>query len=377
MGLTGITPFNNADREKFESLTENYIELYYNNHNNADIQKLQNFLHNVSVAIKVTSMDPPYVAPSSRLRRLVEQSPELEVTFDQDIFYQLNDGFDMNATLPNIVKDPFNDIAKRKDYVQHLQVEFESIERSSLPIIPTATEDKGGEKDYIKILAVVGPVVAGLIILFVIGLVYFRRKQKPDNLPSSIFQSNRDEDTIPTHPEGGIMSDQSLIEFGAQENSIGGTVDPDYNPNGAHGSTNGTISSAGGTLGTFGHGGYSATESILTPALNSAGQSIFSNDDQSFEQHLHPSPLKEDIFDVIAPPGKLGVVIDTPDSGAPVVYNIKENCPIADQLRVGDKVVAVDGEDVRSMTAIKVSRLISEKSTNPERVFRIIRCHAL
>merc|ERR1712008_408928 len=110
--------------------------------------------------------------------------------------------------------------------------------------------------------------------------------------------------------------------------------------------------------------------------LTTGTQSIYTNDDASFEAHLRgPSqPItRDDIFDVMAPPGKLGVVIDTPNSGAPVVYNIKENCPIADQLNVGDKVIFVDDEDVRSMTAVKVSRLISQKSANPARKFTIMR----
>jgi C-terminal processing protease CtpA/Prc len=82
---------------------------------------------------------------------------------------------------------------------------------------------------------------------------------------------------------------------------------------------------------------------------------------------------KEDVLEVIAPAGKLGVVIDTPDDGAPVVHAVKDSSVIADQIQVGDKLVAVDDEDVRAMTAIKVSKLISKKSANPERKLTIIR----
>jgi C-terminal processing protease CtpA/Prc len=42
-------------------------------------------------------------------------------------------------------------------------------------------------------------------------------------------------------------------------------------------------------------------------------------------------------------------------------------------VRVGDKLVAVDDEDVRTMTAIKVSKLISKKSSNETRKLTIIR----
>jgi C-terminal processing protease CtpA/Prc len=82
---------------------------------------------------------------------------------------------------------------------------------------------------------------------------------------------------------------------------------------------------------------------------------------------------KDVVLNIFAPPGKLGVVIDTPDDGAPVVHAVKDTSVIADQINVGDKLIAVDDEDVRSMTAIKVSKLISRKSANPSRKLTIVR----
>jgi C-terminal processing protease CtpA/Prc len=83
--------------------------------------------------------------------------------------------------------------------------------------------------------------------------------------------------------------------------------------------------------------------------------------------------VKEEVLVINAPPGKLGVVIDTPDDGAPVVHAVKDSSVIADQIRVGDKLVAVDNEDVRSLTAIKVSKLISRKGANPSRKLTVVR----
>jgi C-terminal processing protease CtpA/Prc len=82
---------------------------------------------------------------------------------------------------------------------------------------------------------------------------------------------------------------------------------------------------------------------------------------------------KDLVLNIFAPPGKLGVVIDTPDDGAPVVHAVKDTSVIADQINVGDKLIAVDDEDVRSMTAIKVSKLISRKSANPSRKLTVVR----
>ena len=76
---------------------------------------------------------------------------------------------------------------------------------------------------------------------------------------------------------------------------------------------------------------------------------------------------------VVAPPGKLGVVIDSPEDGGPVVHAIKEGSVLTNKLLVGDRLVAVDEEDVRAMSAIKVSKLISRKALNAARKLTIIR----
>lgn len=126
--------------------------------------------------------------------------------------------------------------------------------------------------------------------------------------------------------------------------SAGGTFGS--NPQ-ALGANQGAIASGGATLGSF-------------------------EDDGSFGNTGSPN-VREELIDILAPAGKLGVVIDTPDDGAPVVHAIKDSSVIADKLQVGDKLVAVDDEDVRTMTAIKVSKLISRKSENPTRKLSIIR----
>lgn len=150
------------------------------------------------------------------------------------------------------------------------------------------------------------------------------------------------------------------------------TVDYDYSKAyGGGGSTD--VSSAGGTFGSQTHG----QQSILDPRTATAtGAALGSfSDADSFEAaYRDPNAnVKEELLNIFAPPGKLGVVIDTPDDGAPVVHAVKDSSVIADKIQVGDKLVAVDDEDVRSMTAIKVSKLISRKSANPSRKLTIIR----
>ena len=117
--------------------------------------------------------------------------------------------------------------------------------------------------------------------------------------------------------------------------------------------------------------GSRTRQTAADPALlPGSGGTIFS-DDQTFDQAYEG--VREELLDVYAPAGKLGVVIDTPNDGPPIVHAVKDTSPIADKVQVGDKLVAVDDEDVRDMTAIKVSKLISRKSTNASRKLTIIR----
>lgn len=153
------------------------------------------------------------------------------------------------------------------------------------------------------------------------------------------------------------------------------TVDYDYSK--AYGGGGDTsVSSAGGTFGSNVHG-QSALDPKTAAATGGgvAGSSFASDADHSFENaYRDPSAnVKEELINIFAPPGKLGVVIDTPDDGAPVVHAVKDSSVIADKIQVGDKLIAVDDEDVRSMTAIKVSKLISRKSANPSRKLTVIR----
>ena len=77
-------------------------------------------------------------------------------------------------------------------------------------------------------------------------------------------------------------------------------------------------------------------------------------------------------FRVDVPCGKLGMVIDTPDGGAPIVHAIKPDSILADRVQTGDYLVEFDGEDVRQLSAVSVSQRISQKSEQ-ERVMYFVR----
>ena len=108
----------------------------------------------------------------------------------------------------------------------------------------------------------------------------------------------------------------------------------------------------------------SSAQSASISKLDKIQDNLFADDASFEEQFLH----SEERFDVVAPPGKLGMVIDTPNGGNPIVHVIKDTSVLADQVRVGDRLLSVDGEDCTVMTAMQVSKLISLKSEKPARV---------
>jgi C-terminal processing protease CtpA/Prc len=140
------------------------------------------------------------------------------------------------------------------------------------------------------------------------------------------------------------------------------TVDYDYSK--AYGGADtSVVSDAGGTMGENTRDTGSALQASARAALGASFDSEGKGDIN----------VREEVIEINAPAGKLGVVIDTPDEGAPVVHAVKDSSVIADLIQVGDKLVAVDDEDVTAMTAIKVSKLISKKSANPSRKLTVIR----
>lgn len=108
--------------------------------------------------------------------------------------------------------------------------------------------------------------------------------------------------------------------------------------------------------------------------LGMNGESVFADDvsfekqyaldeDEEDDNHNHSNKLANRVkpFEVLAPPGKLGMVVDTPNGGVPVVRAIKPDSVLMGRVLIGDRLISVDHQDVTSMTALDVSSLISVK----------------
>lgn len=99
--------------------------------------------------------------------------------------------------------------------------------------------------------------------------------------------------------------------------------------------------------------------------VESLGQIFMSTDDDTLGAEFGG----EEVFEVSAPPGVLGLVLETNRFGVPTVNNIKPSSVLADQVNIGDRLLSVDDQDVTVMLASEVSRLIASKKQQPLRKF--------
>jgi len=68
-----------------------------------------------------------------------------------------------------------------------------------------------------------------------------------------------------------------------------------------------------------------------------------------------------------APPGKLGVAIDTVD-GQPVIHQIKAGSPLEGVLQRMDRIVAIDGVSTANMSAADVTYLMVKRMKQKRRI---------
>eukprot|EP00581_Thalassiosira_minuscula_P019455 CAMPEP_0183717330 /NCGR_PEP_ID=MMETSP0737-20130205/10974_1 /TAXON_ID=385413 /ORGANISM="Thalassiosira miniscula, Strain CCMP1093" /LENGTH=832 /DNA_ID=CAMNT_0025946747 /DNA_START=388 /DNA_END=2886 /DNA_ORIENTATION=+ len=373
-GISGI-----PNRREWERTTAEFYENVY-----ADGEEIED----AKVSVEITNEQPKNGRRARnlmngngvRMRGLQATDSSVEVTYTQTTTYRSNDP---NLTINEIVLIPLSTPTDRDLYVGELKNldGYEQLTEVSEITVATDSPDKGtgGDNEAEDKGGLGAGAIAGIacgcaaFVILVGGFVYYRVKNKDNddsdpNNASTILSSTQDERTNTNTGTGS-----SLPTYGDQSVA---TVDYDYSK--AYGGAgNHSLSDAGGTLGSrtrqtaaedLGSGtGPPGDPSMLPPG---SGNTIFS-DDPTFDQAYED--VREELLDIYAPAGKLGVVIDTPDDGAPVVHAVKDTSPICDKVQVGDKLVAVDDEDVRAMTAIKVSKLISRKSNNASRKLTIIR----
>jgi hypothetical protein len=77
------------------------------------------------------------------------------------------------------------------------------------------------------------------------------------------------------------------------------------------------------------------------------------------------------LYDVFAPAGPIGIVVDTTKYG-PAVHSLKRTSPMLGLINPGDLIVGLDDEDTRGMTAATLTRLMARKSAQKERKITLL-----
>jgi hypothetical protein len=77
------------------------------------------------------------------------------------------------------------------------------------------------------------------------------------------------------------------------------------------------------------------------------------------------------LYDVFAPAGPIGIVVDTTKNG-PAVHSLKRTSPMLGLINPGDLIVGLDDEDTRGMTAATLTRLMAKKSSQKERKITLL-----
>jgi len=79
------------------------------------------------------------------------------------------------------------------------------------------------------------------------------------------------------------------------------------------------------------------------------------------------SHSKDQLYDVYAPPGPLGIIIDTTPEG-PTIHSLRPKSQLVGLVSPGDSIVELDGVNTRNMTAATFTGLMAEKSESERKI---------
>jgi PDZ domain len=391
----------NTDPIDFVAATEAHIKLSVESTNNSEA------LMHLSVEAYI---DGQRIVNSDASRRLQELAP-LQISLIVSFSFQSTVS-DWDAA--EWVKDAFNSNSDRAAYIGRLEQRnsnFNTVTRVDVKVdgeipneedtsnIVTPDADDQSQNGDTTLWIIVGASAGGFLLLLLLVVIISRRSKprKASTISSGNKQStertsvdettkmgyaaeinvDRQDDisTLGDPVYGGHVGGMFIDEM-EQRDEYTASVGPDYDYSkhylGASGSrslgtatlSNELNSQSAHSRDRFASEGTSSTffKAGLVPTDSGALDEF---DDVSFEEQYNPRTRRghsQDKFEVQVPPGKLGMVIDTPNNGVPVVHAIKQESILCDRVHVGDRLISVDGEDVTSMTAVQVSKLISLKS---------------
>lgn len=374
MTIRGIDELE--DDEAWSEGTAKFIEDWYNSAPQTGQGVRGAFDVEAELAVtKVTSSSSEASRGRSRERRgrlLRGRAPEdgralqsgdmkfVQITYNQRSTYRTPDPETYDGVY--VATQPFmtrGDQVEYVDYLRGLSPSFEavasigSIRLSQAPPPgavkePDDGQDEGGSGNN-TVPIIVGVVCGVVLLIAIVGLFAYRRRRRKLN----------EEYT----EQVGNGPQSSMRQFGGGNGDLGDSSDSDSDSD-----SEGSIDPTSMSSPRKNPRGNADNERLNEMALENVSDS--SNHSNSVIS-LYGS---ERMLQIIAPAGKLGVIVDTPpQGGCAYVCEVKESCPIKDQIQLNDKIIAVDDTDVQKMTAVTVSRLLARRSRQPERKITVLR----
>ena len=88
---------------------------------------------------------------------------------------------------------------------------------------------------------------------------------------------------------------------------------------------------------------------------------------------IHSKSYNDKSFEIRAPSGNLGLIIDSPNFSTPVVHAVKERSPLQGIIRVGDLILSFNDQDSTKMLSSDLVALIHSTCNDKSRKFIVYR----
>ena len=372
MVLEGMQPLYLVAQSIWQDETAAFIK--------AEISDLLSAQETVGVSIDFTSQDPPYEGGGTR--RLQQDAEDLlKVKFDavvsirsesqdHDVNQYITSAFDSTEQ-----EEMYMDILKSTGYEAFDNLSGVSITTTQDVVPPPSppgeapTTSPAPPPSNNNLGAIIG-ISVGLVLVACIAsaaLAFFVLAKRKDKKPS---RSNSPLSTAVDSHHGMHYADEVEVGSRCDVSTLGDPIPPGMRYDDVcEGGTMFTAATDGlSTDYDFQKAFHRSQLSVMDSTVggdSELGSDFIPKDSMSLDEEY----LMKNRFEVEAPAGLLGLVIDTSEEGLPTIRAIKESSCLTGQVQVGDILLSVDSEDVTPMMASTVSRLISSKSQNSVRRF--------
>jgi hypothetical protein len=224
----------------------------------------------------------------------------------------------------------------------------------------TRSEDSPSSSGVIAGSVVAVAAAAMLVAIF----LFVRVKTRKDRFFEVIIDtSSQSECRLGAHPNE--MASEIGLQTDVEVSTLGDPIPQSTSP----GTGIGDVSTAGSFSLDYDYKAYHQEVPSTTTEVSCGGDgeslsnTLVSADDDTFEAQYGA----DEQFEVLAPAGVLGLILETNTDGVPTIHNIKPASALAEQVQIGDRLLSVDGIDVSIMLASDVSRLIASRKEAPVR----------